>query len=164
MKKIIYTRIDGGVSVVIPAPKAQLEKVLGPLTEYRYKKHVEDRSIPVNAINVRYVNDSDIPTSREFRGAWVDSSSESKIDICCEKAKEVGLKRLREVRNVKLAKTDIDMTRALESNDAAVINTLKVERQALRNSTEVLKNINTIDKINDESILQQISQLSKELD
>lgn len=71
MEKIVYTRVeDNGVSIVIPAPKSDLEKILGSMTDNEYKRHVWDRSVPQNSINARYIDDEDIPENREFRDAW----------------------------------------------------------------------------------------------
>lgn len=160
MKKIVYSRPDGGVSIVLPAPKEQLERKLGKLTEEEYVAHVIERSIPENTA-YRFVEESDIPASREFRDAWVDKSSESRVDICCEKARDIGLKRLRFEREEKLSKTDIEMTRSLESNDQLKINNLRKIRQDLRDSTEPLKRLDVKGKLNDEKILQKIRDLSK---
>ena len=99
--KFVYTRPeDGGVSVVVPAPKADLEWVLGPLTDDEYRAHVLERSIPPDALNVREISDDDLP-DREFRNAWCDVTPESSIDIHSEKAKELALDKLRLKRQEK---------------------------------------------------------------
>ncbi len=161
MNKLIYTRPeDGGISIIIPAPKEILEKVLGPLTEEEYEKHVRDRSIPANALNVREINNEDLPTSREFRNAWCDVTANTTIDIDCTKAKEFALAKLRSQRNKQLDATDKDMTRALEEQNPNVVNSLKEKRTALRNITEPLKALDTAGKVNDNNLLDQIRQLS----
>jgi hypothetical protein len=195
MKKILYTRPDGGVSIVIPSPKESIEQALcryndvqwenilplldavdndpnfsihkvediikmRPLTQEEYETHVRERSVPVDAINVRDIADSDIPASREFRNAWVDVTPESSIDIDCEKARNIKLEELRRVRNLELSKSDIEMTKALEEADSVKIKDLKTKRQSLRDITNPLKALDVAGKINDESLLTQIRELS----
>jgi hypothetical protein len=69
MKKICYT-IDGRLHIVHPVPKANIEKLLGPLTDDEYRNHIYEKSIPTNAKNVREIEDSEIPNNRTFRNAW----------------------------------------------------------------------------------------------
>ncbi len=160
MKKIIYTRAeDGGLSIVIPAPQAALERVFGPLTVGEYEQHVREKSIPKNAINPRSIEDVDIPDSREFRNAWCDVTPEATIDLDCAIAKEIQLGKLRAARNVELANTDGLMARALELEDVAAIAALKVKRAALRDATEPLKALNAAGKVNCEVTLQAIRNL-----
>ncbi len=56
-KCIIYTRRDGGVSVVHPAQGLSIEDVL-------------TRSIPDDAADVNVVDKSSIPKSRVTRDSW----------------------------------------------------------------------------------------------
>lgn len=59
---VLYTRPDGGVSVVHPAPGIGMDEVM-------------DRSIPTDATSVRVVDHLSIPTDREFRNAWFDDGT-----------------------------------------------------------------------------------------
>lgn len=68
-KRIIYTRPDGGVSVVVPArPQRQDE------TEQEYLAAIQAKAVPANATNVRTIEHTDLPASRRFRNHWRDSS------------------------------------------------------------------------------------------
>lgn len=163
MKKIVYTRPDGGVSIIHPAAKHNIEKVMGPMTDAEYEAHVLARSIPADATNVRYIDDADIPTDREFRNAWVDVTEAKSLDVCCNKAKEVALEKLRLLRNKALESTDIEMTRALEDNDQGKVTALREKRMNLRNVTEELKAVPTTGKVNDEDILTQLKTLANTL-
>lgn len=153
MSKLLFKRPDGGVSIVIPAPKKDLIKVLGPLTDEEYWNHVIERSIPAG-VEFRVIQDSDLPASREFRNAWVDSTPETKIDICCEKAKHMAIEQLRQRRNEALAKTDIELTRAVEESQD--LTPVREKRNALRDATEGLKAIPTAGILNDEATLEAI--------
>ena len=160
MKKIVYS-IDGNVFVVIPVDKKTLERVLGPLTEEAYVDHVIARSIP-EGVDYRFIDDSDLPADREFRNAWVDVTEESKIDICCEKAKNISLAKLREKRNEKLEEKDKEFMIALERG--LDTNNIKSEKQTLRDITIPLKDVDVVGKVNDEVILNKLRDLSKVLD
>lgn len=163
MKKLLYTRPDdGGVSVVIPAPKTAIERILGPLTELEYEAHVYERSIPPDALKVREIDETDIPSSREFRNAWVDVTPSSQIDIDCERARDLKLKHLRRVRDAKLEKTDVLLVRAIEQDLDTT--SLKQERQQLRDITNPLKAVKVSGVLNDEALLQQIKTLAHQLD
>lgn len=139
MKKIIYTRPDGGLSVVVPAPKEAIEKMLGPLTEEEYVAHVLERSIPADATKVRYVNEEDIPSDREFRNAWCDVSTEPCVDIDAEKARDIVLTEVRLQREPLLVKADQDFMRALEGGQDTT--EIVEQKKALRDLTEPVKSL-----------------------
>lgn len=161
--KFIYTRPeDGGVSIVIAAPKSNIEKIKGPMTEDDYTAHVLERSIPPDAVNVRPLNDGDFPESREFRNAWVDVTPESRIDIDCEKARDLKLEYLRRIRAKKLEETDVLVTRAVEMGEN--LTELRAQRQALRDITNPLKALVVAGIVNDEALLAEIKQLAHVLD
>lgn len=157
MKKIIYTTVEGGVSIIVPAPKEAIEKVLGPLTQAEYEAHVVERSIPVDAINVRSVEDTDIPADREFRNAWCDVTPETTIDIDLGKAKDQKLAELRKVRDVELDKLDKEFMVALEKG--ADLTAIKAKKQVLRDFPEELKSL-PIEGVNDPEVLDMIRYLS----
>ena len=164
MKKIIYTNTDGAVHIVIPTAKENIEQMLGPLTQQEYEDHIYERSIPAGSTKVRVIDDSDIPTTREFRNAWVDITKESRVDVCCTRAKNLALDKLRINRNNKLKETDSVFMQALETNDTKKLDDIKKIRKDLRDLTEPLKAIVTTDKVNDEVILQQLRDLSMAAD
>lgn len=156
--KIMYTRPeDGGVSIVIAAPKADIEKVLGPLSQEEYEAHIWEKSIPDGVLNPRLVAEGGIPESREFRNAWVDVTPEAKVDIDLRKAKEIKLSELRAARNAELEKLDKETIIALEKSGD--IEAIKARKQKLRDATEPLKNLQ-VSGINDKAILDQIKALS----
>ncbi len=92
--------------MVCPAPKENLERVLGPLTNAEYQAHVWDRSVPDNAINPQYVKDTDIPDSRYFREAWLQNGNTVNVDM--DKARDVHMDKIRAARNQELKALDIE--------------------------------------------------------
>lgn len=106
MKKIVYTGSDGGVCIVHPAPKQDLEKVLGPLTQQEYEAHIRERSIPHDAINPISIEDADIPSDRYFRDAWRQDGKVIGVDM--DKARTIHMKHIRKLRDKALEKLDIE--------------------------------------------------------
>ena len=157
MKKIMYTRAeDNGLSIIIPADKADLEKVLGPLTEEQYDQHVWERSVPPNAINPRYVDEDGLPANREFRNAWCDATPDAKVDIDLKKAKDLQLTKLRSTRNEKLTQADVEFMTKLEKGED--LTAIKAKKQKLRDATEPLKAL-SVEGYNTKEVLDQIRTL-----
>lgn len=156
MKKIVYSRQDGGVSIVIPVPKVKLEKQLGAMTDAEYEAHVIQRSIP-EGLAYRHIEDADIPATREFRNAWEDSQPGTQIDICCAKARDIMLERLRVERDALLVVEDKNFMKALEKGEDT--SAIATKKQELRDATETLKALQVEGVYNDEALLEQIRTL-----
>jgi hypothetical protein len=75
MKKIAFTRPDGGVSVVNPAPKfvAEFKNETGALDA------IIARDVPVDASDVQIVDT--VPADRTFRDAWRQSAGVISVDM-----------------------------------------------------------------------------------
>lgn len=144
MKKILLKK-DGKVSIFIPAPKSNStrEEIIANLESTGYEV-------------VRYIEDKDIPESREYRDAWVDESDEQSIDVCCEKARNIALDRLRIKRNKALIPLDAEYIRALESGSGA--DKVIEKKQRLRDITIGLKRMRVKGKLNDTKLLNRIKK------
>lgn len=136
MSKIVYTR-NSAVEVVYAAPKHIVEQVLGPLTDEQFAAHVMQVSVPVDATNVQIVDDSAIPSDREFRAAWQQEGRGIGFDLV--RAKEIQLERIRGARASKLAALDVSFMLAIEQGDAVKQTEVAAAKQALRDITEPLK-------------------------
>ena len=123
MKRILFTRPDGGLSVVTPVINTRENITEDAALERAVKK------LPSDAVNVRVVDASEIPTDRSFRNAWEDSG---KIDVNMPKAREIHKERLRQIRAPLLAKLDVEYQRADEQGDAALKAQIATKKQALR--------------------------------
>ena len=113
-KRIVYTRSDGGISVVIPVKHDSEALAL-----------VLKNDVPDDAVNIKTVNVDLIPTDRTFRDAWEDDSTESPepIKVNMPKARDIHVGRIRVVRDKELVRLDIEQ---LRGNDVAA------EKQILR--------------------------------
>ena len=125
-KVILYTRPDGGVSIVVPTPEtlAKFE------TEDDAIAHVRERSVPDDATKIRVIDRSAIPEKRTFRNAWVDGTDKAVTDR--SKASAIHMNRIREVRNAELAKEDINFQKAIEADDDSAKATVATKKQTLR--------------------------------
>jgi hypothetical protein len=129
VKKIIYTRPDGGVSVVSPAkniddPEAFTE-------DERIKRALA--VLPPEATNVLIVDDTSLPTDRTFRNGWKQNGSTVEHDI--EKCRELHKEHLRRVRAPLLEDLDVKYIRALEAGDTATMSAVVSRKQELRDIT-----------------------------
>ena len=68
MEKILFTRPDGGVTVVTPAQGVSIETVLA-------------RSIPPDATDVTVVDSAVLPSDRTYRSAWRQSGATVNVDM-----------------------------------------------------------------------------------
>lgn len=159
MLKILYTRPDGGVSIICPVPKEKTEQILGTLTDEQYIQHILDTSVPSDATNVRQVTDDDLPSDREFRDAWVDTQPGTQVDVCCDRAKDVSLARLRVKRNQKLAELDVQGIKLLDMGLDEELAAVRQEKQKLRDITDSLKAVNTEGKVNNQELLDELKSL-----
>lgn len=130
IRKIIYTRPDGGVSVVTPVINTHpgREKI----TEAQAEQRAWDK-LPKDALNPRYVDAADIPTDRTFRNAWEDAGG---VKVNMAKARELRRETLRGLRRPLLDALDVAYMRADELGDAAEQKRIAARKQALRDVTD----------------------------
>lgn len=98
MRKIIYERPDGGVSIVHPA--FNIDETKG-WTDADSEQRAFDK-LPADALNPRFIEAVEIPPDRTFRNAW-------KADLTVDfvKAKDIVLK----------LKPDADVSKAQTTDD-----------------------------------------------
>lgn len=146
---IIHKRNDGSVGVIWPSPQALAS---GVTIEDMIPQDIDDGE------ECRITPLYDLPSSREFREAWCDETASPVVDIDLVKAKDIQLNRLREERLPYLESSDVEITRAMETNNTEEIEAIKAKRQALRDATEALKQLE-VSGYNDEEALNQIREL-----
>lgn len=163
MKKIIYTRADGGLSVVTPAEGARLCRymTLPDGTAFRNETPLPaDRTLrtwPIRGAIVEWaetedeftariaakdvpkgtsfqiVEESEIPLDRTFRNAW--KVGNGKVEHDMEKCRDLHRQHLRSLRAPKLAALDVEYMRADESGDSAKKAEIAAMKRTLRDVT-----------------------------
>lgn len=134
MRKIIYTRPDGGISVVGPVRNTVGETLTTD-------EDIEQRAwnkLPADAINPQWVEDSSIPTDRTFRDAWSQSGTDIVVDMV--RARDIQEKRIKTAQRIKVR--DILEREALGENVAS-------EKAAVRavNPRVLVDSVSTTDEL-----------------
>ena len=117
---IAYSKPDGGVAIVVPAPGVSLEEVI-------------QKDIPSDA-QIYTITSNQLPGDKEFRNCWEIVSGTVSVNI--EQAKEVWKDKWREARKPKLEQLDVEFMRALEQGDTAKQEQVTEQKQALRDVTD----------------------------
>lgn len=103
-KVIVYDNPKTGrVSVVVPSGQTQLS-----LDE------IAAQTVP-SGVAFRIVEKDKLPEDRYFRDAWTDENPTDTVDIDLEKARAVHMQNIRQARNEKLKKLDIDTLRGVDN-------------------------------------------------
>lgn len=129
MRRIIK-REDGGIAVVIPAPKSRRKDE----AEQTWLARVFAKATP---IDVEYVDvpASVIPSDRTFRDAWEKNGNGIAVNMA--KAKAIHIDRWRVARKPLLEKLDVAFMLALEADDKIQIAEIKAKKQTLRDVTKI---------------------------
>lgn len=129
MRKIIFTRPDGGLSVVHPVINTLGEAA--DFTEAKAEQRAWDK-LPKDAINPRWADAVEIPADRTFRDAWNDTGI---VSVNMPKAREIHKDWLRKLRKPLLSELDVAYQRADEIGDVAEKRRIAAEKQVLRDIT-----------------------------
>jgi len=119
MAKIIYTNDNGNVVVVTPVS-----------TELTVDE-IAAKDVPAGK-SYTIVEDSQVPTDRSFRDAWIFSDDIIQVDMT--KAKDLMRNKIREVRKDLLESEDITFMRAVETADVDAQAASAARKQALRDA------------------------------
>jgi hypothetical protein len=132
--RFAYETKDGGVAIVTAAAKADLERVLGRLTDQQYRDHVIERSIP-KGVKWTELKDGWVqPSDRSFRDAWKLTNSVVALDM--PKARGVFMGRVRKARAEKLDALDKEWMKATGQGKGA--DEVEAKRQNLRDLPQTL--------------------------
>ncbi len=124
-QRIVYTREDGGVSVIVPSPEALQTMTI---------EQIAAKDVP-QGLSYRITDVENIPPDRTFREAWTDENPTDTVDIDMTKARDIHKNTLRELRKPLLEALDIEYFKALEAGDEAKCSEIKADKQALRDVT-----------------------------
>jgi len=134
IKRIVYTRPDGGVSVIVPAPNHFRELITRLKREDKAMEDVKTKVVPPDATNVETTDANNIPSDRSFRDAWERDTSPApeSVKVNMPKARSIHMDRIRTARDAKLKDLDLAYMQADELGDAASKKAIVAEKQALR--------------------------------
>jgi hypothetical protein len=133
IRRIIYSRPDGGLSVMQPVRNTMGEAE--DITDAEIEQRAFDR-LPADAIDPHFVSEAEVPTDRSYRDSW-EADGATKIKHNMPKARDIHRDKMRAVRLPKLAVLDIDYQRADETGDTALKTEITSQKQALRDVTAV---------------------------
>lgn len=130
MRRILYTRPDGGVSVVHPIINTHGEEP--GMTEAKAEQRAWDR-LPPDAINPQWIEVSAIPEDRTFRNGWEQVGASIAHNL--PKCKELCRQHIRELRKPRFEPLERAQRTALTKGEMAKAAELEVQLQALRDAT-----------------------------
>ena len=125
MKKILYNRPDGGLSIIKPI--ISQDDPAG-FTEQQALERALVKDVPSYAINVRVVDNLNF-ADKTFRNAWVDAGI---TDM--PKARTIHRDNLRALRAPKFGPLDIEWMKYITTGDAVRAAFTEAKRQALRDA------------------------------
>lgn len=102
MKRIIYTRPDGGVSITVPALNARLVAE----TEDEFVTRIRTKDVPVDASDVQIVEEAAVPSDRTFRNAWRQTTGT--ISVVMSLAREIHAERIAIAQATELAHLKVE--------------------------------------------------------
>lgn len=133
MRKIVYQRPDGGVSIVTPAISSDDPP---DFTEVQAEERAMTTAVPVDAMNPRFINDENIPADRTFRDAWRDTGT--MVDVDMSRARMIHMNRIRVARDNELKKLDVEWIARAARDDTTGAAKTETKRQALREIPQTL--------------------------
>jgi|TARA_R110000868_G_scaffold174926_1_gene411780 hypothetical protein len=128
--RIIYTTDEGTVAILIPTDECGLS-----IEEIAAKDVPEGKEYKI-------VDVSELSSDRTFRNAWV---LDNEITVDIPKAKVITKNKLREERKPLLEAQDILFMQAQESGTD--ISSIVTEKQRLRDITNQVDNMTTVDEL-----------------
>ena len=120
--KTVIKCTDGSVAVMTLVDGADLSEALRKWNDVNPGKYLSHRDM----------EDDAIPTDREFREAWTDTTPELIIDIDMVKARKIHLDRIRAKRNKELDRLDKEQIKAQDQNNTVEVEKIKTQKQVLR--------------------------------
>ncbi len=100
--RIIYTRLDGGVSVVVPTQEFLAR--FGTLAEGMAA--VQSRSVPPAATDIRTIGSGDVPVDRSFRNAWRQSGGTFSTDMPA--ARKIHIRHIAVAQSAEIARLKVE--------------------------------------------------------
>ena len=109
-KIIVYTRPDGGVSVVNLSPRAIAETFGGSEEAALSGAQVNRKIVPPGSTDVTVINAVTVPNDRWFRDAWFNTAGA--IDVDLPKAREIQAARISHALGLEIARLKLSEQQA----------------------------------------------------
>ena len=106
-KRIVYSRPDGGVSVVCPAPAYIAQLMAGGATEDEAITAVQAKDVPPDATNIEVMELASLPSNREFRNAW-EKPGAGVPTVAMSKARDIHAERMAHVQVAEIARLKVE--------------------------------------------------------
>lgn len=143
-KVIIWTRLDGGLSVCAPC----ISKDDPPgYTEAEALARALAKDVPPDALNVQVVERKSLPDDLRFRNAWTQRGR--KVEVPVNKAKGVLIEEVRRARKKKLEELDRDWMKAKGQKKEKEADDVEKVRQKLRDLPQEIADqaFETVDQV-----------------
>lgn len=147
--RFTYKDKDGNFCVMCPAPEFVHSQLSQGRSLEEIKQILLEKDVHPYAVSDAYeCHKDELPTDRYFRDAW-DHDDKGKPTVHRAKAEALHMNKLRERRQVALAKLDSDYMKALESNDVLKQRAIANRKQQLRDmpANEDLSKHKTLDEL-----------------
>lgn len=139
MKKIIYTRPDGGISILTISPQESVAELIPGIEELSYEEYVnfiKEKDVPEDALNIRIVDESEIPTDRTHRNEWVDKGDKVEPDPVKVQKKVAAQSKLEEDKEATYYKLGISKEEFEKLNE---VNAEVVKLEISNSSEDIIK-------------------------
>jgi hypothetical protein len=126
---------NGGVQVLIPAPKHVALLMEQGMTEQEAVESIRDSDVPETATDVEITDTTMIDEDRTFRNAWqIDKAPgrQKVTKVHMAKARAIWMQKIRNSRRFALRDQDIESRRAFEEQDDTKRAAVAAEKQRLR--------------------------------
>jgi len=146
--RIICSRSDGGIDVIIPAPKARQDGE----TDVDFAARIAAKDGTSKGLVVRGIkHKTQLIGSRYFRDLWEWSETEGKVVVSLAKARAQRMAEIRNMRDLQLVESDAVRSRTEEigtAADRAATAALRVSlRDIPREAAPALDALTTLDEV-----------------
>jgi hypothetical protein len=126
-KQIVYTRPDGGVSVVSPASAARLFDE----TEDEFIARIQAKDVPGDALDIEVVEGITIPTDRWFRDAWTRALGGGPIGIDLAVARSIHGERMSTAIGLEIARLATEERKSRLKGNTAAADAAKTDKASI---------------------------------
>ena len=132
-KRIVFTRPDGGVSIVVPSDwfmtRADAEGKPVFASEVGALASVQAKCVPPGATDIKIVEIATLPTDREFRNAWQQTGGVISTNMA--KARELHADKIAVAINSEVALLTVEQRRQKLRGNTAAANAAEADKASI---------------------------------